>query len=249
MTGATSAPSRDPSSGLVRLVVVSAAVPAVILGAVGLLGGIVVAVVVFVVVAVLAGLGAALLWRGAGTRLRARVGGRPADPRTDARLLNLIDGLCTAAGLRPPDVRVIDSPGLNALVVGTDPAASTLAVTTGLLAELSRIELEGVLADELLAIRRRWMLPATLAASIPPPLSRLAGGTTELDEREGDLAAVGLTRYPPGLVGALQKMAAKGTAVDTPASLAPLWFADPQSGHTSTGRVSLDQRIEALEDL
>jgi heat shock protein HtpX len=235
----------DPVRQAVRLVAVSAVVPAVVLGLIGLAGGIIVALVVFVVVAVVI---AALVWRSAPARVESAIGGRPADARTDARLLNLVDGLCTATGLRSPEVRVIDAAGLNVLVAGLGPADATLAVTSGLLEALTRVELEGVLADGLVTIRRRRMVPGTVAASLPAVVGR-AFGVDRRDDEDADRAAVALTRYPPGLVGALEKMAAMGTVVDTRASLASLWLADPRPGPPAGGRATLAQRIEALAQL
>jgi Zn-dependent protease with chaperone function len=235
----------DPVRRAVRLVAVTALIPAVVLGLIGLLGGVIVALVVFVVVAaVIAG----LVWRSAPARVESAIGGRPADARADARLLNLVDGLCTATGLRPPTVRVVESPGLNVLVAGLGPADATLAVTSGLLGALTRVELEGVLADGLVAIRHRRMVPGTVAASLPPFVGR-AFGVDRPDDEGGDRAAVGLTRYPPGLVGALEKMDAMGTVVDTRPSLAGLWLADPRPGAPAGTRPPLARRIEALEQL
>lgn len=241
----TSRDDVDPVRQALRLVAVTALVPAVLLGLIGLIGGVIVGLVVFAVVAVLI---AGLVWRSAPVRVESAIGGRPADARTDARLLNLVDGLCTATGLRAPEVRVIDAPGLNVLVAGLGPADATLAVTTGLLAALTRVELEGVLADGLVAIRRGRMVPGTVAASLPAFVGR-AFGADRRDDEDADLAAVGLTRYPPGLVGALEKMAALGTVVETRASLDSLWLADPRPGPPAAGRPPLAQRIEALAQL
>jgi Zn-dependent protease with chaperone function len=235
----------DPVRQAVRLVAVIALIPAVLLGLIGLLGGVIVALVVFVVVAVVI---AGLLWRSAPARVDSAIGGRPADPGADARLLNLVDGLCTATGLRPPGVRVVQSPGLNVLVAGLGPDDATLAVTSGLLDALTRVELEGVLAEGLVAIRHRRMVPGTVAASLPPFVGR-AFGIDRPDDEGGDLAAVGLTRYPPGLVAALGKMAAMGTIVDTRPALASLWLADPRPGAPTGARPPLARRIEALEQL
>ena len=65
------------------------------------------------------------------------------------RYHNLVEGLCVAAGLPKPDLYVIDDSARNALAIGRDPKHASLAVTTGLLDDLNRIELEGVLACEL----------------------------------------------------------------------------------------------------
>ena len=44
-----------------------------------------------------------------------------------------MEGLSIGAGVRQPRLRVIDSPGLNALAAGTTPGRSVVAVTSGAL--------------------------------------------------------------------------------------------------------------------
>ncbi len=69
-------------------------------------------------------------------------------------LINTIEGLTIAAGLpKVPKVYVIDDSALNAFATGRDPQHSYVAVTTGLLKKLNKIELEGVLAHELSHIK------------------------------------------------------------------------------------------------
>ena len=145
------------------MVALFAAVPAVVLGAVGLLaaGPSSAAVVLVVVAAALAA------WArfGGERRVLAAIGGRDADPVADARLWNLAEGLSIGAGVRQPRLRVIDSPGLNAMAAGTRPNRAIVGVTAGLLAELDRIELEAVLAEELIQVRRQETVPATVLAA------------------------------------------------------------------------------------
>ncbi len=63
-----------------------------------------------------------------------------------------------------------------------------------------------------------------------------------------DRAAVNFTRYPPGLIGALEKMVARSTDVrGTSRPTAPLWFADPGGGRAPV--TPLKDRIEALREL
>src|SRR5436189_214796 len=73
-----------------------------------------------VVVLVVVGVALAAWARLAGDRrVLSAIGGRKADPVTDARLMNLAEGLSISAGLRQPQLRVVDSPGLNAIAAGT----------------------------------------------------------------------------------------------------------------------------------
>jgi heat shock protein HtpX len=222
-------------------------VPALVVGvALGIVSGAVFGLVAFVVVAVVL----ALWCRLAGDRrVLARIGGRDADPTRDARLCNLVEGLSISAGVRQPRLRVIDSPGLNALAAGTRPSRAVLGVTTGLLSELDRVELEGVLAEGLVQIRRNETFPATILVAT---FGLGRGAAVPADRDAGaDQAAVALTRYPPGLAAALEKIEAKGAVVDDqPSYMAHLWLADPRSGVTvDRGRLPLHERIEALREL
>lgn len=228
------------------LLAAAALPPAVVLGLIGLIGGVVVAAVVFVVVA--AAVAAGVWWRADSAALGA-VGGAPADRSRHARLYNLVEGLCAAAGVPQPALRVVDSPALNAVAVGRGPDRATLAVTTGLLASLSRIELEGVVAEELIRIKQGETVAGTVAAGAGPLARRLV--RYQRSEADDDLHAVSLTRYPPGLAGALEAMAGAETGMSrVPGSLAGLWLADPVAGGSqAVSRLPLAERVQALREL
>lgn len=223
------------------------AVPSVVVGVVvGALAGIVAGVAVFAVLAL--ALAAWVRWFG-DRRVLTLVGGRDADPRRDARLCNLVEGLSTGAGVRQPRLRIVDTGGLNALAAGIGPSAALLAVTSGLLAELDRIELEAVLAEELVMLRRSATVPATvLVATFGLGRSLAIAGDHDLSADQG---AISLTRYPPALAAALEKIEAKGAAVPgQPSYMAHLWLADPsESGKQGRGRLPLADRVEALREL
>ena len=74
---------------------------------------------------------------------------KPADGPEYARYHNLVEGLCIAAGLPKPRLYVVDDPAPNAFATGRNPKHAAVAVTTGLLEKMNRVELEGVLAHEL----------------------------------------------------------------------------------------------------
>ena len=179
----------------------------------------------------------------------SRLAGRPADPVSDARLCNLVEGLCTGAGVRQPRVVVVDSPGLNAMAAGTSGRRALVAVTSGLLTELDRIELEAVLAEELWMIRHDEIVPLTVVAATFGFGRSLAVNADR--DAAADQGAISLTRYPPALASALEKIEAKGaTVAGQPSSTAQLWLADPMPGaEASRGRLPLAERIEALKEL
>jgi heat shock protein HtpX len=90
----------------------------------------------------------------------------PADPVRYARYHNLVEGLCIASGLPKPRLYVVDDPAPNAFATGRNPKHAAVAVTTGLLEKMNRVELEGVLAHELSHIRNYDVLVMTLAVTM-----------------------------------------------------------------------------------
>jgi len=90
---------------------------------------------------------------------------KPADETEYARYHNLVEGLCIAAGLPKPRLYIVDDPAPNAFATGRNPKHAALAVTTGLLAIMNRVELEGVLAHELSHVRNYDILVTTVAVT------------------------------------------------------------------------------------
>ena len=186
--------------------------------------------------------------------VRRRVGGVPADPVRHARLHNLTEGLCVAAGVPKPSLYVLDEPAPNALAYGRDARTAALTVTQGLLDKLGRVELEGVLAHELSHIKALDILPATLAAALVAPLggavlARVLSVLIRPDrETQADAQGVTITRYPPGLLAALEKIEVDPAPLRvTSPSIAHLWLHPPETGADSSP--TFDERIEALREL
>src|SRR5947208_13091115 len=103
---------------------------------VGLIIGVLLALLVgwwaIPVVLVLAGVGATVAGRQATAAVIRRSGGVAADPERHARLHNLTEGLCGAAGVPKPALYVVDEPAPNALACGRSPRTAALVVTQGL---------------------------------------------------------------------------------------------------------------------
>ncbi len=89
---------------------------------------------------------------------------RPVDNQTDPYLVNVVEGLAIAAGLPVPNAYVIDDPAPNAFATGRNPDHAAIAVTSGLVEKLDRLELEGVVAHEMAHIKNYDTLVQTLAA-------------------------------------------------------------------------------------
>jgi heat shock protein HtpX len=232
---------------------------------------------------------------------------KPADPQEYRRLYNLVEGLCIASGLPQPRVYVVDDPAPNAFATGRNPQHAAIAVTTGLLEKLNRVELEGVVAHELSHIKNYDILVSTLAVTlvgavalmtdmairmmwwnggrsrrqgdrgdqgnplailgfvllILAPIVAKAMQATISRKREtlADISACQLTRYPPGLISALEKLRDDVTVTHSATTAtAHLWIEQPMSGVGDRGRLGsmhrlfdthppLEERIALLKEL
>ena len=88
-------------------------------------------------------------------------GARLATRSQEPQLHNLVEEMALASGLPKPQVAVIDTPALNAFATGLKPERATIAVTRGLMDELNRSELQGVVAHEMSHIANNDILYAT----------------------------------------------------------------------------------------
>jgi heat shock protein HtpX len=75
------------------------------------------------------------------------------------RLYNVVEEMKIASGLpKMPDIYIIDDPAMNAFATGRDANTASIAVTSGLLQNLNRDELQGVVGHELAHINNRDVL-------------------------------------------------------------------------------------------
>jgi heat shock protein HtpX len=200
---------------------------------------------------------------------------KPADGPEYRRFHNLVEGLCIAAGLPKPRLYVIDDPAPNAFATGRNPKHAALAVTTGLLEMMNRVELEGVIAHELSHVKNYDILATTVAVTAVGAIALIsdlglrfmwfggrsgrrdsansgnAGAILALvaivflvlapiiaiimqfslsRQREylADASGVALTRYPPGLISALEKLEGDKAVVHYGSrATAQLWIESP----------------------
>ncbi len=80
-------------------------------------------------------------------------GARPADRKLDFEFYTVAENLSLASGLPKPRLYVINDTALNAFATGRDPEHAVVCATRGLLDNLDRTELEGVIAHELTHVR------------------------------------------------------------------------------------------------
>ena len=212
------------------------------------------------------------------------------------------------AGSRSPACTSIDDPAPNAFATGRDPKHAAIAVTTGLLEKMNRVELEGVVAHELSHIRNYDILdvdvggddgrgrrpagrhrrsgrcggtvgasPRTATAAnsgnplaivgfvllIMAPIVAKAMQAAISRQREtlADVSACQMTRYPPGLISALEKLQARhdgdARCVDCYGTLVDRTTDERGRRQWSPGRNSpavrhpppLDERIALLREL
>ena len=240
----------------------------------------------------------------------------PADQTTYARLHNLVEGLCIASGLPKPRLYVVQDDAPNAFATGRNPKHAAIAVTSGLLEKMNRIELEAVLAHELSHVKNYDILVGTLAVTMVGVIALLSdwalrflwwGGPRHRDDQNkdssngigallailgfvllvvapiiakvmqlavsrrretlADVSGVSMTRYPPGMISALEKLKADTTVVHSSSrATAHLWMESPlpltpgSEVNKGEGKLawinrlfdthpSLDERIAALRDL
>jgi heat shock protein HtpX len=65
------------------------------------------------------------------------------------QLFNVVEEMSIAAGVPMPKVRIMETDALNAFATGTSTSNASIAVTRGLLDQLNRDELQGVVAHEM----------------------------------------------------------------------------------------------------
>ncbi len=113
------------------------------------IGGIAIALAVWVVMSLTAFL--------QGDNILLAVAGARKIKKTDnPRLYNVVEEMSIASGLPVvPEVYIIDDPALNAFATGRNEHKSAVAITSGLLEQLNRDELQGVIAHEIAHIKNR----------------------------------------------------------------------------------------------
>jgi heat shock protein HtpX len=137
----------------------------------GAVGGVPLPLPVATAAAVLLGAGSA--WAGYRFGDRAVLASSFARPVTadDAspetrRLMNVVAEMAIAAGLPMPRVYLVPDPDPNAFATGRGPERAAIAVTTGLLAIMTRDELQGVVAHEMAHVRNYDIRKMTVVAAL-----------------------------------------------------------------------------------
>ncbi|MBI4184372.1 MAG: zinc metalloprotease HtpX [Proteobacteria bacterium] len=101
-------------------------------------------------------------------------GAREVDRHAAPALYGIVEQLAANAGLPMPRLYVIETDQPNAFATGRNPENAAVAVSTGLLRELSSDEIAGVVAHELAHVRNRDTLIMTVTATVAGALGMLA---------------------------------------------------------------------------
>ena len=101
-------------------------------------------------------------------------GAHEVDRAAAPELYDLVALLASRAGLPMPRVFLMDEAQPNAFATGRNPEHAAVAVSTGLVQQLSREELSGVIAHELAHIKNHDTLLMTVTATIAGAISMVA---------------------------------------------------------------------------
>jgi len=154
------------------------------------------------------------------------------DEPKNQTVIDVVREMALAARIPEPRIDVIDDPWPNAFAIGRDPEHSVICVTQGLLDQMDREELQGVIGHEMAHIRNCDIRLTTMVTAMVggfgvfhrlvfgPPVwkedSSASGGIVARvisimlsREREylADASAVEFTRNPTALIRALQHIA------------------------------------------
>lgn len=212
---------------------------------------------------------AAAWWRGshADRYILATLGTTVDERHHPERLTNMVEGLTLAGGVIAPSIILVDDQARNASAIRRHDR-NHLVFTTGLVEALEVVELEGTVAELLTRLRNGDAESATVGAAllgrpladgplgtVLGPLSRAGLGRILPADRdlEADRQAVALTRYPPGLLQALEAIQGHETKPGAATGgTAHLWLVDPVPTVLADGtelRAPLSLRIDALAEL
>ena len=182
-------------------------------------------------------------------------GAQLANPDAYPEVRNLLDGLALSAGVPAPRFAVIQDAVPNSFGVGTRPNKTIIGITSGLVDELNRDELEAALSYEISRIGSwdialsSWAVALTSGAIanveaddlrsivgwIPGRMAEWLQAWALRDQGEDrDRVAVQFTRHPEALITALEKLEAdQGEIRRVSRATAPLWLEVPDGVYAS----------------
>lgn len=95
-------------------------------------------------------------------------GAKKADSKIEEhrRVIRAVENMSLAARIPTPKIYIIEDEAMNAFATGRDPKNASVAITIGLLRNLDKLELEGVMAHEIAHIKNRDILVMTIVVTL-----------------------------------------------------------------------------------
>lgn len=219
-------------------------------------------------------------------------GAEPISKKDAPEFYSIVESLSITAGLPMPKLYIINDSSMNAFAAGTDPENSVICATTGLLENMDKVEIEGVMAHEISHIKnydiRVSMAAVALTAVIgvlsdivlrfiflndddedsKNPIALILGlffvlispflatitrlAISRQREFLADATAVSLTRYPDGLISALEKLKNNKPLERQNSTTASLFISNPMKQgffqRLFSTHPPLDDRINRLKE-
>jgi heat shock protein HtpX len=143
----------------------------------------------------------------------------------------MVRDLAARANLPMPRVALSPADQPNAFATGRNPSNAVVCATTGLLSSLSRDEVEGVMAHELMHVRNRDILIGSVAAAIATAISSIAqmamfaamfAGGRDDEDRPNPLAILLVSMVAPLAAGLIQMAVSRSREFEADRSAAEL---------------------------
>ncbi|HET9601680.1 MAG TPA: zinc metalloprotease HtpX [Acidimicrobiales bacterium] len=142
----------------------------------------------------------------------------------------LVRDLAGRAGLPMPKVAISPSEQPNAFATGRNPKHAVVCATVGLLRQMPRDELEGVMAHELMHVKHRDILIGSVAAAIATAISFIANmalwsgmfGGGDDDDRPNPIVLLAASILAPLAAGLLQMAISRSREFDADRGAAEL---------------------------
>lgn len=227
------------------------------------------------------------------TAITLKMNGAELISKKDApEFYSIVESLSITAGLPMPKLYILNDSSMNAFAAGTNPENSVICVTTGLLENMDKVEIEGVMAHEISHIKnydiRVSMAAVALTAVIgmlsdivlrfiflndddddsKNPITLILGlffvlispllatitrlAISRQREFLADATAVSLTRYPDGLISALEKLKNNKPLKRQNSTTASLFISNPMKQgffqRLFSTHPPLDDRISRLKE-
>lgn len=143
----------------------------------------------------------------------------------------MVRDLANRAGLPMPKVALSPADQPNAFATGRNPSHAVVCATTGLINSLSREEVEGVMAHELMHVRNRDILIGSVAAAVATAISSIAqmamfasmfAGGQDDEDRPNPFAVMLISLVAPLAAGLIQMAVSRSREYEADRSAAEL---------------------------